>query len=91
MFLWGLNFIPSFLLYYFCVKNRLIISVGYILLLSGLMTLSHFLSGEIGFVVDFSGVSGLRVVCIIYFVISSIIIGVGGFLGGIASSFRKIK
>ncbi|TKV12331.1 hypothetical protein FDX19_05250 [Citrobacter sp. wls619] len=90
-FLWGLNFIPSFLLYYLCVKNRLIISTGYILLLSGLMAFSHFLSEKIGFIVDFSGGSGLRVVCVIYFIISSILIGIGGFLGFITSSLRKIK
>ncbi|EAA6444670.1 hypothetical protein BMS56_23885 [Salmonella enterica] len=90
-FLWELNFISSFLLYYFFIKNRLMISIGYILLLSGFTTFSHFLSGKIGFVVDFSGASGLKVVCVIYFVISSIIIGVGGFLGFITSAFRKIK
>lgn len=90
-FLWGLNFIPSFLLYYLCVKNRLTISIGYILLLSGLTAFSHFLSGKIGFMVDFSGISGLRVVCVIYFVISSMLIGIGGFLGFITSSLRKIK
>ncbi|EAM6565194.1 hypothetical protein OP063_001845 [Salmonella enterica subsp. enterica] len=73
------------------IKNRLIISIGYILLLSSLTTFSHFLSGKIGFVVDFSGASGLRVVCVIYFVISSIIIGSRGFLGLITSAFRKIK
>ncbi|WP_347254440.1 hypothetical protein [Leminorella grimontii] len=90
-FFWLLPASASFLAYFRRARAPLLISLGYILLLSGLMSLIHLIQGEMGVAVDFSGVEGLKVVGWIYLFFSAVSIGIGGMAGTVARVvFRDI-
>ncbi len=87
-FLWLLNSFSSFLLYFHGVKQRLLISIVYVLFLGSIMTLMHFifLSDKYS---DFSGVEGLKTISGVYFIISTIAISIGAGVGFIISCLKK--
>lgn len=88
---WFLPASASFLAYFRRARTPLLISLGYILLLSGLLSLVHFIQGEMGIAIDFSGIAGLKVIGGVYFFISTVSIGIGGIAGFFARSLLEKK
>ncbi|SQI38608.1 Uncharacterised protein [Leminorella richardii] len=86
---WLLPASASFLAYFRRARAPLLISLGYTLLLSVLMSLVHLIQGEIGVAIDFSGIDGLKVIGGVYFFISAVSIGAGGVVGALARPALK--
>lgn len=86
--LWLLNSLSSYLLYFYSVRQRLLISILYVLFLGGLMTLIHFIFSNDKYS-DFSGIEGLKTISAVYFIISAITICIGAGVGFIISCFKK--
>ena len=87
-FLWLLNSFSSFLLYFHGVKQRLLISIVYVLFLGSIMTLMHFIFSSDKYS-DFSGVEGLKAISGVYFIISTIAISIGAGVGFIIPCLKK--
>jgi len=80
--LWLLPVIASFLVVYLSKERRVLKGLSFILVLSVLGPVAHFLLGQLGGVaIDLSGMSGLRVTFQIYLVLSVITIGFGAAVG----------
>ncbi|EGT0664575.1 hypothetical protein JAF83_004827 [Citrobacter werkmanii] len=86
--LWLLNSFSSYLLYFYGVRQRLLISILYVLFLGGLMTLMHFIFWNDTYN-DFSGIEGLKVISGVYFIISAITICIGAGVGFITSCLKR--
>lgn len=87
--LWLLPIIASFVVVSLSQKRRVLNGLSLILVLSVLGPLVHFLSGQFGAVIDFSGLPGLKVTFPIYLVLSSLTIGVGTVVGMIVRKLTR--
>jgi hypothetical protein len=85
--LWSLPIFASFIAVSFSTYNRIIIGLSYILILSLLAPIAHFLVGQAGVAIDFGGLVSMRVTFTIYLVLSVITIGIGCVAGIL---FRKL-
>ncbi|MCP4487286.1 MAG: hypothetical protein GY820_08215 [Gammaproteobacteria bacterium] len=81
MLLWLLPVIASFLVVFRSKKRKLLKGLSFILVLSFLGPLAHFLFGQLGATIDFAGLQGLRVTFQIYLVLSVVTIGLGSVIG----------
>lgn len=79
--LWLLPVIASFLVVYLSKKKRVFKGLSFILVLSVLGPLAHYLSGEFGATIDFAGLPGLKVTFQIYLVLSVLTAGLGTVVG----------
>lgn len=86
--LWLLNSFSSYLLYFYNIRGKLLISLLYILFWGGLMTLMHFIFWNETYG-DFSGIEGLKVISGVYFAISTITICIGVGVGFITSCLKR--
>lgn len=68
--LWLLVSISIFVVMVFSEKMKILKSLSLIVVTTFLYSLSHYVSGVLGSVVDFTGVGGLKIIAPIYFVLS---------------------
>lgn len=81
MLLWLIPVIASFLVVYLSKKRGVLKGLSLIPVLSLLGSLIHYLFGQFGAVIDFPGLTGLRVTFQLYFVLSVLTIGLGSIVG----------
>lgn len=83
--LWMFPLLAAFITSYFSSKYKVILGLSYILIVPILGALAHYINGELGGTVDFTGVSGAIMTFKIYFVINSILVVIGTGLGVLSS------
>ena len=79
--LWLMPVIASFLVVALSTKRRVLKSLSYIVVLSVLGPLAHFVSGQLGATIDLAGLPGLNVTFQIYLVLSALTVGFGAMMG----------
>ncbi|WP_419176765.1 hypothetical protein [Desulfosediminicola sp.] len=87
--LWLLPVLAGFTAVFLSKKIDIAIGLSYIPIITVLGPFVHFLSGELGATIDFSGLAGLKVTFPIYLVLGSIVIGIGSLAGVTARRIRK--
>jgi len=88
MALWVLPFIASFIATYYSTSLKLVVGLSYLILFPLIGSIGHYLNGELGGVVDFTGISGAMTTFKVYLSIGSIVILIGAFLGVALSKGR---
>jgi hypothetical protein len=79
--LWLLPIIASFIVVYHSNKKKVLKGFSLIIVLSVLGPLVHFLSGQLGVTIDFSGFPGMKVTFQVYFILGVLTIGFGVVVG----------
>jgi hypothetical protein len=79
--LWVLPVLASFVATYYSKKHKLLSGLSFLVLVPLILSAAHYLNGELGGVVDFTGLSGAVVTLKVYFAIGSLLMIPGIALG----------
>ena len=79
--LWGLPLLASYVASYYSEKRKLFNALSYLVLFPLMLVVVHFVSGELGWRVDFTGMRGAIILFKLYFVIGGVLIVTGALFG----------
>ena len=85
---WLLPLVAAFLAARYSQAHKLLAGLSYLILLPLIGSIAHYINGELGGAVDFTGLPGAVATFKIYFGIGSIVVPISTFLG-IALSRKK--